>query len=95
MGSLCSKSGTVTGGHQVLGSAADSTAAPSRPDDPRRAAAEAAERRQREASTRGVQSKNPTAGRLAAKLEAQKSSPRAQEQEQPERLVVSAWQVYP
>ncbi len=57
MGSLCSKSGTVTGGHQVLGSgpsgpnATPAAAGPSlssRPDDPRRAAAEAAERRQRE-----------------------------------------------
>lgn len=52
MGSLCSKSGTVIGGHQVLGSGPSGPgadpAALSRPVDPRRAAAEAAERRQRE-----------------------------------------------
>ncbi|KAM5536176.1 hypothetical protein V8D89_010075 [Ganoderma adspersum] len=91
MGSLCSKSGTVTGGHQVLGSGPSgpsaTPAAPSRPVDPRRAAAEAAERRQREANARGVKSTNPNAGRLASKLEAQKSEPRASEPRQPERLV--------
>ncbi|KAI1797862.1 hypothetical protein LXA43DRAFT_270883 [Ganoderma leucocontextum] len=90
MGSLCSKPGTVTGGHQVLGSGpsgpASTTVGPSRPDDPRRAAAEAAERRQKEANARGVKSTNPHAGRLASKLEAQKSEPCAPEPSQPERL---------
>ncbi|PIL31974.1 hypothetical protein GSI_06678 [Ganoderma sinense ZZ0214-1] len=56
MGSLCSKSGTVTGGHQILGSgpsgSSTTSAAPPRPVDPRRAAAEAAERRQREVGHR-------------------------------------------
>ncbi|KAI0801275.1 hypothetical protein C8Q74DRAFT_1241236 [Fomes fomentarius] len=90
MGSLCSKSGTVTGGHQVLGSAASSIPGQTqgtRPD-PRAAAAEAAERRQREAQERGVKSTNPNSGQLAAKLQAQKSSlARAPEPSQPERLV--------
>ncbi|KAI0669910.1 hypothetical protein C8Q78DRAFT_1079819 [Trametes maxima] len=88
MGSLCSKSGTVSGGHQVLG-AGDGSAGPSggaRPD-PRVAAAEAAERRQKAAQGRGVQSTNPNGGRLAAQLEAQKSAPRVPEPRQQERLV--------
>ncbi len=48
MGSLCSKPGTVSGGHQVLGSASSSspTGQPAGTRlDPRAAAAEAAERR--------------------------------------------------
>ncbi|KAI0735177.1 hypothetical protein C8Q76DRAFT_711256 [Earliella scabrosa] len=88
MGSLCSKSGTVSGGHQVLGSAASAPGpTPGTRPDPRMAAAEAAERRQREAQVRGVKSTNPNSGQLAAKLQAQKSQPRAPEPSQPERLV--------
>ncbi|KAI0365239.1 hypothetical protein BV20DRAFT_973422 [Pilatotrama ljubarskyi] len=89
MGSLCSKSGNYTGGHQVLGSASSAAEPPedsTRPD-PRRAAAEAAERRQKAAHARGIQSSNPSAGRLAAQLEAQKSAPRVPEPNQQERLV--------
>ncbi len=51
MGSFCSKPGTVTGGHQVLGSSSSaptSGSTPSTRPDPRMAAAEAAERRQKE-----------------------------------------------
>jgi len=44
MGSICSKSGTHTGGHTVLGSSSDGTS-PVAPSDVRAAAAEAAERR--------------------------------------------------
>ncbi|KAI8995619.1 hypothetical protein BD414DRAFT_410846 [Trametes punicea] len=92
MGSLCSKPGTVSGGHQVLGSSSSAAGSPdgARPD-PRTAAAEAAERRQKAAQARGVSTSNPNAGRLAAQLESQKSAPRAPEPGQPERLVVSAW----
>ncbi|KAH9849769.1 hypothetical protein C2E23DRAFT_348698 [Lenzites betulinus] len=90
MGSLCSKSGTVSGGHQVLGSASSSTGPPdgTRPD-PRIAAAEAAERRQKASHARGIQSANPNAGRLAAQLEAQKSAPRVPEPRQQEQLVTT------
>ncbi|RPD82562.1 hypothetical protein L226DRAFT_30591 [Lentinus tigrinus ALCF2SS1-7] len=91
MGSLCSKPGTVTGGHQVLESSSSAAAAsgsiPGTRPDPRAAAAEAAERRQKEALARGVKSSNPNAGQLAAKLQAQKSQGRAPEPSQPERLV--------
>lgn len=47
MGSLCSKSGTHSGGHTVLGSSSSTPnpANPSSPGDARAAAAEAAERR--------------------------------------------------
>ncbi|KAI0778175.1 hypothetical protein BD413DRAFT_600988 [Trametes elegans] len=90
MGSLCSKPGTVTGGHQVLGSSSSNGGSPpgggTRPD-PRTAAAEAAERRQKAAQTRGVQSSKPAGGRLAAQLEAQKNAPRVPEPRQEERLV--------
>ena len=44
-----------------------------------------------QAQVRGVKSTNPNSGQLAAKLQAQKSQPRAPEPSQPERLVVSAW----
>ncbi|KAI0639390.1 hypothetical protein C8Q77DRAFT_58276 [Trametes polyzona] len=86
MGSLCSKPGTVSGGHQVLGSGSPTEGSPSgtRPD-PRAAAAEAAERRMK--AGRGIQSSKPNAGRLAAQLEAQKSAPRVPEPRQEERLV--------
>ncbi|EIW64681.1 uncharacterized protein TRAVEDRAFT_139761 [Trametes versicolor FP-101664 SS1] len=90
MGSLCSKSGTVSGGHQVLGSASSSgpTGQPdgTRPD-PRAAAAEAAERRMKASQARGTHSANPNAGRLAAQLEAQKGAPRVPEPRQQEQLV--------
>ncbi|KAI0724546.1 hypothetical protein C8T65DRAFT_626857, partial [Cerioporus squamosus] len=93
MGSLCSKTGTVTGGHQVLGSSSSAPASGSTPGtrhDPRMAAAEAAERRQKEvgaAQARGVKSSNPHSGQLAAKLQAQQSQGRSPEPSQPERLV--------
>ncbi|RDX55870.1 hypothetical protein K466DRAFT_517934 [Polyporus arcularius HHB13444] len=90
MGSFCSKPGTVTGGHQVLGSSSSaptSGSTPSTRPDPRMAAAEAAERRQKEAHARGVKSSNPNSGQLAAKLQAQQSQGRSPDPSQPERLV--------
>ncbi|KAI9063054.1 hypothetical protein FKP32DRAFT_1676946 [Trametes sanguinea] len=87
MGSLCSKPGTVSGGHQVLGSATSTGSPDGTRPDPRAAAVEAAERRQKAAQARGVASSNPNAGRLAAQLEAQKGAPRVAEPSQPERLV--------
>ncbi|KAI0335282.1 hypothetical protein GY45DRAFT_1317213 [Cubamyces sp. BRFM 1775] len=88
MGCVSSKSGTVSGGHQVLGSASttEGPSAGARPD-PRTAAAEAAERRQKAAQARGTSASNPNAGRLAAQLEAQKSAPRVPEPRQQEQLV--------
>ncbi|RDB28419.1 hypothetical protein Hypma_015504 [Hypsizygus marmoreus] len=86
MGSICSKSGTHTGGHVVLGSSSGPTnpAGPS-PSDPRAAAAEAAERRLKEAQARGTTASNPNQGRLAAKVANQ--SKLAPETRQEERLV--------
>ena len=44
-----------------------------------------------QAQARGVKTSNPQSGRLAAKLEAQKTAPRTAEPTPPERLVVRAW----
>ncbi|GLB36169.1 hypothetical protein LshimejAT787_0304570 [Lyophyllum shimeji] len=86
MGALCSKSGTHSGGHTVLGSSssATNTAGPS-PSDPRTAAAEAAERRLKAAQKRGTTAANPNQGRLAAKLANQPKF--VPEPRQEERLV--------
>ncbi|EPQ60806.1 hypothetical protein GLOTRDRAFT_68774 [Gloeophyllum trabeum ATCC 11539] len=77
MGSLCSKSSTHNGGHTVLGSNSSAQVlggnAPSEQSsrvDPRSAAAQAAERRMKEAQTRGTNASNPNQGRLAAQAEA-------------------------
>jgi len=86
MGSLCSKSGTHSGGHTVLGSSSSATtsAGPS-PSDPRTAAAEAAERRLKEAQARGTTTANPNQGRLATKVANQRKF--VPEPRQEERLV--------
>ncbi|KAJ7169882.1 hypothetical protein C8R46DRAFT_1090401 [Mycena filopes] len=86
MGSLCSKgSSNYTGGHTVLGSAADGTSAPtagSRPDDPRAAALQAAEARLQASKARGA----PNKGALAAQA-GKSSSRREPEPAQEEQLV--------
>ncbi|KII94360.1 hypothetical protein PLICRDRAFT_172009 [Plicaturopsis crispa FD-325 SS-3] len=94
MGSLCSKSNTLSGGHTVLGSS--STAAggqgqqigghSDRPD-PRVAAAEAAERRLQAAQSRGTSASNPNRGQLAAKVEKAKTAKPGPPEEREERLV--------
>ena len=53
MGCICSKSGTHSGAHTVLGSASGGTNPPP-PSDVRAAAAEAAERRMKAVSARGA-----------------------------------------
>lgn len=50
MGSLCSKSGTHSGGHTVIGSSSSVNPGGPSPSDPRAAAAEAAERRMKAVS---------------------------------------------
>ncbi|KAK7058959.1 hypothetical protein VNI00_001583 [Paramarasmius palmivorus] len=90
MGSLCSKPGTHSGGHTVLGSSADTTsssrqAATSNPGNPRSAAAEAAERRMKAAQERGTNTANPNRGKLAA--QANKPAKFVPEERQEERLV--------
>ncbi|KAG5648004.1 hypothetical protein DXG03_007038 [Asterophora parasitica] len=86
MGNLCSKSGTHSGGHSVLGQSSGATnPAASSPSDPRTAAAEAAERRLKAAQARGTTAANPNQGRLAAKAANQPKF--APEPRQEERLV--------
>jgi hypothetical protein len=51
MGSLCSKSGTHSGGHTVLGYSDTTNPGVPSPSDPRAAAAEAAERRMKAVSS--------------------------------------------
>ncbi|KIJ68433.1 hypothetical protein HYDPIDRAFT_81520 [Hydnomerulius pinastri MD-312] len=91
MGSLCSKPGTHSGGHQVLGG---NTASPNAQNygttsNPRAAAAEAAERRLKSAQARGTNASNPKRGRLAAQLEASKSAKAVPTSRQEEQVVVS------
>ncbi|OCH96174.1 hypothetical protein OBBRIDRAFT_718948 [Obba rivulosa] len=91
MGSICSKASAHSGGHTVLGSAdVNQPGGSQRPANPRAAAAEAAERRQKAEQARGISSSNPKGGQLAAKLEASRTAPRVLEQRQEERLVVGA-----
>ncbi|EEB91749.1 hypothetical protein MPER_09844, partial [Moniliophthora perniciosa FA553] len=92
MGSLCSKPGTHSEGHTVLGSSSSGNT-PSRqpaqaPTDHRSAAAEAAERRMKAAQYRGTSVANPNRGKLAA--EASKPAKLVPEQRQEERLVNSS-----
>ncbi|EGN91924.1 hypothetical protein SERLA73DRAFT_80032 [Serpula lacrymans var. lacrymans S7.3] len=102
MGSLCSKSRSHSGGHQVLGGAPAGYGAtsagggrtagsqpPSSSADPRAAAAEAAERRLKSEQTRGTNVSNPKRGHLAAKVEAAKGKPVIPEAKKDEPLVVS------
>jgi len=88
MGSLCSKSGSHSGGHTVSGSTSDSPGAllDSRPP-PRTAAAQAAEARLKSSQQRGTNASNPNRGHLAAKVEAAKSAKRSPEPKPDERLV--------
>jgi len=81
MGNLCSKSGTHSGGHVVLGSSSVTTnSAP--PVDARAAAAEAAEQRMKAAQARGTNASNPNQGKLAAKVAANpKRVPQARQEE--------------
>ncbi|KAG2072666.1 hypothetical protein BDR04DRAFT_1096291 [Suillus decipiens] len=90
MGSLCSKTGAHSGGHQVLGGAASqsndgTTVTP--PSDPRAAAAEAAERRLKTAHARGTNASNPNRGRLAEQVEAAKAAKSVPTPRDEERLV--------
>jgi len=86
MGSLCSKSSVVSGGHTVL-SSAPRQGQPSDPDHTRQAAAEAAERRRKAERERGINASNPRKGELARKLEDSRTAPRVPEPRQEERLV--------
>jgi len=86
MGSLCSKSTAMSGGHQILGSSTD-TAPADHPVDRRAAAAEAAERRVKAEQGRGTQATNPKQGVLAAKLSASKSGNAESPSQLPERVV--------
>ncbi|KAH7911190.1 hypothetical protein BJ138DRAFT_1086051 [Hygrophoropsis aurantiaca] len=91
MGSLCSRSSSHSGGHQVLGGAIPSSGGPSQgygSASPRAAAADAAERRLKSAQARGTNASNPNRGRLAAQLEATKTRKPLPEARQEERLVV-------
>ncbi|KJA29222.1 hypothetical protein HYPSUDRAFT_32609 [Hypholoma sublateritium FD-334 SS-4] len=96
MGSLCSKSSTLEGGHTVLGSGPVNSNAPasnrpgasSQRTDPRAAAAEAAERRLKAAQARGTNTGNPKQGKLASQLAKQNSAkPGTQAQAEPAQLV--------
>ncbi|KAF9456552.1 hypothetical protein BDZ94DRAFT_1326895 [Collybia nuda] len=87
MGSLCSKSGTHSGGHTLLGPSSNVNPGDPSPSDPRAAAAEAAERRMKAAQARGTSASNPNQGKLAA--QAAKQSKVVPEPRQEERLVVS------
>lgn len=67
MGSLCSTADTHLGGHTVVSNAATTPVrSPPKPSSPRAAAAEAAERRLKEAQRRGTSLTNPKQGALAA-----------------------------
>ncbi|KAF9241367.1 hypothetical protein BU15DRAFT_73491 [Melanogaster broomeanus] len=93
MGSLCSKPGTHSGSHQVLGGG--NTASSSNGQDygattspdARAAAAEAAERRLKSERTRGTHTSNPKRGRLTAQLQASKSAKPVPASRQEEPLV--------
>ncbi|KAF4623660.1 hypothetical protein D9613_001831 [Agrocybe pediades] len=96
MGSLCSKSSVHEGGHNVLGSSPgtpiNASGRPnpqaSRPQDPRAAAAEAAERRLQAAQKRGTNTSNPNQGKLAQQLAKENSSrPNPVQEQREERLV--------
>ncbi|KZP31330.1 hypothetical protein FIBSPDRAFT_849823 [Athelia psychrophila] len=86
MGSLCSKSNSHSGGHQVLGSSAPEQPSGSRPS-PNSAALAAAEARSKAAQARGTHANNPNRGKLAAKLEASKSAKQTAAPKEEERLV--------
>lgn len=94
MGSLCSKASAHEGSHQVLGGSnarqdlrrqPEGTSAG--PVDPRKAAAEAAERRVKDAKSRGTHASNPKRGHLTAQLEAAKTAKPARPQRQEQQLV--------
>jgi len=100
MGSLCSKSSNHSKGDSIVLRApriksSTRTTAPrtlgaqgeEHPDDPRAAAALAAEQRLKAAQTRGTNASNPNQGRLAAQLEATKSTSQAPEARQQDGLV--------
>ncbi|KAF8445954.1 hypothetical protein L210DRAFT_2945575 [Boletus edulis BED1] len=74
MGSFCSRPGTHSGSHQVLGGPSSSNTQNGQSStEARAAAAEAAERRVKSAQARGTHASNPKRGHLAAQLEASKS----------------------
>ncbi|KAF8140247.1 hypothetical protein EV363DRAFT_1393156 [Boletus edulis] len=74
MGSLCSRPGTHSGSHQVLGGPSSSNTQNGQSStEARAAAAEAAERRVKSAQARGTHASNPKRGHLAAQLEVSKS----------------------
>ncbi|GJE86103.1 hypothetical protein PsYK624_021830 [Phanerochaete sordida] len=72
---------------QTLGHDGNGQSHDGRPDDPRSAAAQAAEERLKAAKTRGVVSANPNHGKLSAQLEANKAQPRVPQEREQERLV--------
>jgi len=84
MGSLCSKSSNLQGGHVVLSETTNVDGRPA-PPDARIAAAEAAERRLKEAQRKGVHDANPKRGRLAEQLAQQNRG--APEPQLPERII--------
>ncbi|KAN0100633.1 hypothetical protein V8E55_000617 [Tylopilus felleus] len=92
MGSLCSRPGTHSGSHQVLGGGAlSSSNAPNYQSttDARAAAVAAAERRLKSEQARGTHASNPKRGHLAAQLEASKSAKPMPTQREGLPLVVS------
>jgi len=91
MGALCSKPGTVGGGHTVVGTTrslgGDGVGGrESIPVNPRQAALDAAERRKQTEQRRGTNDYNPKAGKLSGQLAARNNS-KGPEPQQPDRLV--------
>jgi len=92
MGGLCSKPGTVHGGHTVVGtvtlggdSAGRRDSAPPKANT-REAALAAAEKRKQDEQRRGTSGLNPNAGKLSSQLAA-KNRNKSPEPKQPDRLV--------
>ncbi|KAF8271461.1 hypothetical protein EI94DRAFT_584846 [Lactarius quietus] len=95
MGSICSKSSHLTGGHTLVpstdaqprASAGRPSQRPQNAEARRSQAAEAAERRMQAESKRGVNAANPNSGRLAARLEASKTAPLEPEPRQEDAVI--------
>jgi len=91
MGAFCSKTGTLRGGHQVIGTTqvlggTGAGGGGDTPVDPRSALLKAAERRREGELLRGTNPKNPNAGKLSGQLAA-KNANKGPEPKQPDRVV--------
>jgi len=91
MGAICSKAGTLKGGHKVIGTTqtlggTGAGGEGNTPTNPRLAALKAAESRKQVEQKRGTSDDNPNAGKLSSLL-ASRNASKGTEPQQPDRLV--------